>query len=177
MHIVLGLITAIAGLVWALYRLQNSGVDLNAFNPFYWVRRRNWEKQLGTRPLHRLHKPVEAAALLVVATAKLDGDITREQKSLVLQLFTQEFRLTESAAKAHYAASVHLLEGVTNIVGEVPHILAPTKGEFQPAQVQSLLRMMNAVAEAEGGITAKQRELADAVRECLVEKASDNGTW
>lgn len=44
MHILIGLITAIAGLVWALHSLQNAGVNLNGFNPFYWMRRRKWEK-------------------------------------------------------------------------------------------------------------------------------------
>ena len=46
MHILIAAITAIGGLIWALYRLQNSGFDLNAFNPFYWARRREWEKKL-----------------------------------------------------------------------------------------------------------------------------------
>ena len=34
MHIIIGVITAIAGFMWALHSLQNAGVDLNAFNPF-----------------------------------------------------------------------------------------------------------------------------------------------
>ena len=36
----IGFITALAGLIWALHSLQNAGVNLNAFNPFYWARRR-----------------------------------------------------------------------------------------------------------------------------------------
>ncbi|MEX2962926.1 hypothetical protein [Microbulbifer sp. TYP-18] len=70
MHILIGIITAIAGLVWALNSLQNSGVNLNAFNPFMWLRRRKWEKSLGTKPMHALTDSMEVAALLVVAVAR-----------------------------------------------------------------------------------------------------------
>ena len=65
MHILIGILTAIAGLVWALYRLQNSGVNLNSFNPFFWFRRRKWEKNLHGKQLHRLDKPIDVAAALV----------------------------------------------------------------------------------------------------------------
>jgi len=41
-HIIIGVITAIATLVFALNRLQDSGVNLNSFNPFFWARRRAW---------------------------------------------------------------------------------------------------------------------------------------
>ena len=54
MHIIIGLITAIAGFIWALHSLQNAGFDLNALNPFTWARRRKWEMQLGTKPMHAL---------------------------------------------------------------------------------------------------------------------------
>ena len=80
MHIIIAILTAVVGVIWALYRLQNSGVDLNSFNPFYWLRRRAWEAKLGTKPLHRLEKPLEVAAVLVVAALKTEGEISREQK-------------------------------------------------------------------------------------------------
>ena len=36
MHYVIGLITAVAAFLFALNRLQNAGLDLNALNPFLW---------------------------------------------------------------------------------------------------------------------------------------------
>lgn len=52
MHIIIGFITAFAGLVWALNSLQNAGFDLNSLNPFALMRRRRWAKKLGTKPMH-----------------------------------------------------------------------------------------------------------------------------
>ena len=44
MHIVIGILTAVAGLFWAISALQNSGA-IDSLNPFLWRRRaRSGEK-------------------------------------------------------------------------------------------------------------------------------------
>ena len=70
MHIIIAIVTAIAGLIWALIRLQNSGIDLNSFNPFYWARRRKWERQYTMKPIHNLQQPLDAAVVWLVGIAK-----------------------------------------------------------------------------------------------------------
>ena len=37
-HILVEFLIAIAGVIWAWYRLHNSGVNLNSFNSSYWAR-------------------------------------------------------------------------------------------------------------------------------------------
>jgi len=98
MHILIGLITAIAGLIWALNSLQNAGVNLNAFNPFAWARRREWEKQYGTKPMHGLTDSMDVAALLVVSIVKEKGEVTRETKAEVLSMFERIFGVNHSRA-------------------------------------------------------------------------------
>lgn len=164
MHILIGLITAIGGLVWALYRLQGSGVDLNAFNPFHWHRRRQWQKQLGTKPLHRIENPMEAAALLVVATAQLDGDITRELKAEILERFVTEFEISTVKAVAFFSGSCYLLKDCADIVGEVKNILAPTGQHFQDHHKSLLFSMMRDIAKSEGDISAAQNDLLEEVQ-------------
>lgn len=177
MHILIGLLTAIGGLIWALYRLHNSGVNLNAFNPFYWVRRKQWEKQLGTRPLHRLAKPMEAAAVLVVAIAKMEGEITREQKAEIIGLFEREFKLTGSAAGELYSVSCHLLRETVNYGGEVKNVLAPCKAQFNPERTKSLLAMLNRIAEIDTTPSKNQVEFIDAVDTALRVPPLDQGDW
>ncbi|MGI9295395.1 MAG: TerB family tellurite resistance protein [Pseudomonadales bacterium] len=177
MHIIIGIITAIAGLIWALYRLQNSGVDLNSFNPFHWVRRRSWEKQLGNRPIHRLEKPIDAAGVLLVAVAKLDGEITREQKFEIVGLFEKEFKLKKSEALDLYALSSHLLQDVVNLVEEVKNILAPCRDQFKPGQVDSLLQMLNAVAKMECHCSEWQAKLIAAVENEFEPDQHRNSQW
>lgn len=156
MHILIGLITAAAGLFWALNRLQNSGVNLNSFNPFFWARRRKWQNQLGTKPIHQLENPIDCASVLMVAIAKMDGDITREQKSEIITMFRDELGLSSDAAAESYGASSYMLQEVVNIVGEVKNILAPTKDQFERHQKESLLKMLKKIATTEGPTSKEQ---------------------
>lgn len=162
MHILIGIITAIAGLLWALNSLQNAGVNLNALNPFAWLRRRNWQKQLGTKPMHGLTDSMEAAALLVVAIAKQNGDITRETKLEILSLFEKEFGIKRGRAIELYSSSTYLLQGTLNMADEVRHILAPSKEQFNQAHQNKLIDMLNVVSELEG-TTQEQRNMIKAV--------------
>ena len=164
MHIIVGILTAVAGLIWALYRLQNSGVDLNSFNPFYWARRRNWEKQLGTKPIHRLESPMEAAALLVVGMAGLDGEFTREQRNEIINLFVSEFGVSSQAAGEYFSVSSHMLKDIMDISAEVRHILSPSKSAYKSHHVESLLSMLATVSTSEGPATNEQVVLLETIK-------------
>jgi len=177
MHIIIGLITAIGGVVWALYRLQNSGLDLNSFNPFYWARRRKWEKQLGTKPLHCLDKPIDAAAVLLISTAKIEGEITREQKAEIINLFVNEFNLDKNKAVELYSSSSYLLQDPINAVAEVKNILSPCKNMFNPEQTESLITMLKKIASLENEISNEQLNLIGAVEKELRIKKADSGNW
>lgn len=115
MHIVIGVISALAGLCWALIALQRSGLDLNELNPFLWARRRKWRMLYGARPIFNLTKPLEVAALLIVAVLKEEGDISREQKSEVLSIFEREFHLDAGKAAEMYKSCLFLLKDEMNI--------------------------------------------------------------
>ncbi|MFL0809344.1 MAG: hypothetical protein K6L76_02915 [Agarilytica sp.] len=163
MHILIGLITTIAGAIWALYHLHNA-VNLNSFNPFYWMRRRKWEKEYGTKPLHRLDNSMEAAAVLVVAMTELEGAVTQEHKQKVIGLFIEEFGTDKRAALDLYALCSHHLKDVANIAEEVKKILAPTIAQFEERHKKSLLEMINTTATfSQGELSQSQQALLTAV--------------
>jgi hypothetical protein len=174
---IIAILTALTGVLWALYRLHTSGVNLNAFNPFYWFRRRKWQNQINTKPIHAIENPMEAAALLLVATAKLDGEITREQKRFVLELFVTEFSLTETAANELYATSSYLLKDIDNILPEVRLILEPCKAAFKPNHIATLVEMLHKVASEESSPTVAQNELIVEVHKQLTPAKSNQRTW
>lgn len=163
MHIIIGLITAIAGFIWALHSLQNAGFDLNALNPFTWARRRKWEKQLGTKPMHALEDSMEAAALLVISIAKAEGEITRDTKMEILELFENEFGVNRSKAISLFSASSFMLKDSINVDAEVVHILSPSKSDFDESHALKLVEMMNKVASKENVITTSQQKIINAV--------------
>ncbi|WP_237066894.1 TerB family tellurite resistance protein [Microbulbifer guangxiensis] len=177
MHIIIVILTALAGLIWALVRLQDSGVNLNSFNPFFWLRRHKWEKKLGTKPMHQLERPLEAAGLLLVSVAKAEGEITRELKGYVVKLFKSEFKLDEPRAAELFNSSSYMLSEAGIMEAEVKNILAPSKRLFTESQVQSLLHMLNEVACAEGDVSEAQRAIIAAVEAELIAKQIPSGQW
>ena len=177
MHILIGVITALAGLIWALYRLHDAGVNLNAFNPFTWHRRRQWEKKLGTKPMHALTNSMDAAALLIYAIAKAKGEITRETKTEILNLFESEFGVSGEKADELFSASSHMVEDAMNMAAEVRHILAPTYEEFTDAQVQKLLDMLNAVSVLEGSTNETQSKIIEAVKQVFKLQEEQPKNW
>ncbi|WP_250460914.1 hypothetical protein [Microbulbifer litoralis] len=177
MHIIIGIITAIAGLLWALNSLQNAGVNLNAFNPFTWARRRKWEKKLGTKPMHGLTDSMDAAALLVVAVAKADGEITRDTKLEVLRLFEQEFGISRGRSLELFSASTYMLRDVLDMSAEVRHVLAPSKADYRQSHIDKLLDMMHRVADFEAEATQAQLGLIDAVKREFDLNAGQAANW
>lgn len=172
-HIVIGLITALGGLVWALYRLQSAGVDLNGFNPFAWMRRRKWEKKLGTKPMHALTSSMQAAGLLIVAVAKEHGDVTRESKLEILVMFEKEFGLSRSKALEMYSSSMYLLQGALNMAAEVKDIVEPSQSEFTEENITKLLTMLKTTAQLEE-MTDGQRDIISAVEQVFEKSKEQN---
>lgn len=164
MHILIGIITAIGGLLWALHSLQTSGVNLNDFNPFTWIRRRQWEKKLGTKPMHALVSSMEAAALLVVAIAKEEGEVTRDTKLEILAMFENDFGISRSAALEMFSASSYMLADVMDMPSEVRHVMKPSKDTFTDSHVEKLLAMLAKVAALETEPTEHQLKIIEAVK-------------
>ena len=177
MHIIIGVITAIAGFMWALHSLQNAGVDLNAFNPFTWARRRKWEKQLGTKPMHALTDSMDAAALLIMSVAKEDGDITRDSKMEILSMFESEFGLPRNKAIEVFSASTYMLKDVVDMSLEVKSVLAPCKNEFQRSHIVKLIEMLNKVSNFEASASQGQLKIIKAVETELETNEPKPSKW
>ena len=130
MHIIIGLISAAAGLLWAINSLQNSGFRLSSLNPFLWMRRNKWKKQYAQSPLYMLENPMEAAAAVLLGVAKLEGEISKEQKREILSIFSDEFKLDVDKAKELFASTSFMLQSENNFLTNIDKVLAPSKSNF-----------------------------------------------
>lgn len=174
---IIGIITAIAGLLWALHSLQNSGVNLNAFNPFFWYRRHQWSKLYGQKPLYAIDKPMDVAAALVLGSAKLGGDLSKEHKQLVLDIFQSEFKLSAGQAQELFASSSFLLQSDDNYAQNVDKILARTRDQFNAAQIASTLELISHVANVEGSATVAQQQFIASINKALTPAREPASKW
>ncbi|MBT8122572.1 MAG: hypothetical protein KJO10_08575 [Gammaproteobacteria bacterium] len=159
MHIVLGALSAIAGLIWALVALQRSGFNPASLNPFLWYRRSQWRKKYGTHPLYNLDDPMDVAAVLILGTAKCEGEISTEQKRTVLEMFEREFKLDNDAAADLLLASAHLIRDDVYLLDRLDNILATSCKQFSQPQAASTLAMMTRIGTFESPLNEEQRKL------------------
>lgn len=177
MHYVIGLLTAIAGLFWALNSLQRSGVDLNAFNPFVWWRRRQLANFYGANPLHVLDDPMEVAALLMLATVKYDGEVSREEKRFLLRTYESEFNLSAHDASSLLSQASYLLRNENDICGQLDKILKKSRASFTDEQIESTLDLMRQGAALESAPNDKQQALIAEASRIFGEASIASGKW
>jgi uncharacterized tellurite resistance protein B-like protein len=161
MHIVLAIITALGGLFWALTAMRNAGIHLSDLNPFVAIRRWRWRREYGSKPIFKLDKPMDAAAVLLVAVAKADGAISAEQKQLLIKQFEGTFEIDNNAASQLLTGTMHMLRDELSIVGNIDKILQRSANRFEPPQVQQLLAMMRHVAVVETALNTEQQQILD----------------
>lgn len=177
MHILLGLLGSIVTILILLNRLANAGIDLGGLNPFLWHRRRKWRKRYETNPVYTLENPMEVTALLMVAVAKCSGDLSAEQKRLILELFQREFHLSGRNADGLLTSSSYLLKDGEEVRNNLQKVLDPSREKFTADQLESALSMIQRVASAEGPPGVLQSELHERIRAELAPGLQPKGTW
>ena len=174
MHIIIGFLTS---LVTIFYLLDRLGIDIGGFNPFYWYRRYQFSKKYGADPIYSVEDPMHIASLLIIGTAKLDGDLTAEQKQVAQNLFESEFSLESREALQLFGSAAHLLAAPQLLEGQLTKLVDRNKEQFSPDQARSLLDMMSKVASAGGEPSATQRDFISTIGSTLVHEAERQGTW
>ncbi len=162
MHILIGLITAIATL---LYTLDRIGVDIGWLNPWAWGRRRRWIKQLSTNPAFNLDSPMEATALLLLAVSRIDGDLSSEEKSTLRQIFEETFSLSSKDASSLLSSTTYLLGDGSAVFDRPDQVLERSLQKFTPEQKESSADLLKRMSEVGGGPSEAQLEFVSRVRD------------
>ncbi|WP_078120940.1 TerB family tellurite resistance protein [Thiosocius teredinicola] len=178
MHILLGILGTTVTILILLNRLAEAGFDLGGLNPFLWHRRRKWKKQYNGNPVFKIASPMDATAILMVAAAKADGDISKEDKSLLLDKFENDFSLSKKDAAGLLISSAHLLGDGTEVRSNVRKFLAPSVDKFTPEQIDSAMALISAAAGKEEDRHPNAVELLADVRKSLqVSSNQPAATW
>ena len=177
MHIIIGIISALAGLFWAINSLQRSGFKLSSLNPFYWQRRNQWRKKYQESPLYLLDNPMDTAAAMMLGIAKLEGEISREHKSEILSIFSTEFNLDSDKAKELFASTSYLLQSENNFLKNVGKVLSASKDKYSSEQAASTIDLMTRIAEIESALSLEQNKLLSSVTSILKPLSTNQEKW
>lgn len=174
MHIIIGFL---GSLVTIFYLLDRLGVDIGGLNPFYWYRRHAFAKKFGADPVFSIEDPLQIASLLVIGVAKLDGDLTAEQKHIAQGQFEASFSMDSQASSELFGSAAHLLAAPQLLETQLQKLASKNKDRFSRDQAESMLEMMARVAAAGGKPSEKQSRFIESVRSQLSIEAAPEGTW
>lgn len=177
MHIILGILGSIITILVLVNRISQTGVDLGKLNPFAWNRRRKWQKKYHADPAFSMDRPMEAVAGLLYVMAKCSGEITREQKECILEIFETEFRLGEREATELLSSSSFLLKDEDQIIENLKDFLKPSLEKFDDEKKASTLDLLQKVADCEGPRTSKQEEFLNKLTPFFQETAEPERKW
>lgn len=175
MHIILGLLGTIVTILVLLNKLQDGGIDIGWLNPFSWHRRRKFRKEYELSAAYTLDNPMDVAALFIVGIAKTEGEISKEQKVRILELFSSEFKLSEPAAQELLGSSTHILGRGDELYDYPERVLHRSKDCFSAEQVKSVIYMLNEIAAVESEPSQKQLTLISSFEKSL--QASNKADW
>ena len=177
MHIILGVLGSLVTILWIFYRLAELGVGLGGLNPFLWRRRRRWRKQYEANPIYSIDKPIEAAALVLTATAKVTGEISSEEKCELLAIFEGEFHVSKREAADLLASSTFLIGRGDEIRDSLEKVLAPSVANFTPEQAESVVKLAHRVAQTGGEPTTVQVAFISSVHKHLMPEVGEKTKW
>jgi hypothetical protein len=177
MHILLGLLGIIVTILILLNRLAEAGIDIGGLNPFLWNRRRKWKKEYEGNPVFQINNPMDATAILMVAAAKADGDLAKEDKTHLLQTFEKEFNLSKKDAAGLLISSSHLLGDGTEVRGNVKKFLEQSKPKFSQHQIGAAIELIGNAAGEPGQRHPNAEELLSNVRSALQTSPEGSGSW
>jgi hypothetical protein len=114
---------------------------------------------------------------VILATAKIAGDMSSEEKKSVFREFERTLGLNHRAATDLLGSSAYLLGDMRLLQEQLDAFLANAKERLSPAQAQSLLSMMERVAGSTGTPSEPQKQLIAAARARLEPPRQPKGTW
>jgi hypothetical protein len=177
MHIILSALGAIITILVLLNRLEASGIDIGWLNPFAWKRRRDWAKKYHANPIYSLDSPMEITALVMVALAKSEGEISAEQKREILSKYQEVFHLSEESASELFSSITFLLKEDISAIKDINKLLDPSGDQFTPEQASSTISLFKHISSLEGAENSFQKDVIRSFEEYFSAKSKTASEW
>lgn len=177
MHIILGILGTIVTILVLFKRLSDSGIDIGWLNPFTWRRRRAWKKKFEGNPVFSLDTPLEAAAMLATAVAKIDGEISREEKTILLSLFQSEFGKTEKEASDLLLSSIYIFGDGEEALKKPARIIQRSLEKFSQDQAKSVMFLLEEIQKVDPSNANEKEKFIAEVDRAFANQFDSGGSW
>lgn len=172
MHIILGLLGSLITTLVLINRLAEAGISLTALNPVLWKRRKDWQKRYCANPIFNLENPMEASALLLTASASIDGEVSREQKGFLLDVFENDFHQSKKEAAGLLRSSMFLLGDGRAVHNSLEQVMKPSLPHFNEEQISSTHSLLTRLCELDSSACELRNGFMIQIRQMLSKSAN-----
>jgi len=177
MHIILAALGLIVTILILLKRLGEAGIDIGWLNPFTWRRRRAWRKKIEGNPVFSLEGPLEVAAMLAISVAKIDGEISSEEKQTLLSLFQSEFGKTEKEASDLLMSSIYIFGDGQEAIAKPDKVMRRASKKFSEEQARSVMSLLDTIREIDSSNANAKEKFVGKVENEFDKIFNENDGW
>ena len=177
MHIILGILGTVLSILILINRLSQAGLDLGWLNPFTWRRRRSWRNKYEGNPIFSLHEPLEVAAILATSIAKIDGEISREEKEILLSLFQKEFGKTEQQASDLLMSSIYIFGDGEDAIAKPERIIKTALEKYSLDQAESVIKLLEIIATIDSANQSSKQKYLERVKAVFASHFKTEQKW
>ncbi len=177
MHIILGALSTVVTILILTNRLSEAAIDLGWLNPVSWQRRRRWQKKYHSDPAFSIESPLEVTAGLMYTMARCSGDVSREQKKCMLDIYQKEFKLSEQKATELLSSCSFLIKDEDAIINNLRDYVKASWSRFDSEKKESALELIEKVGDCEKNISGKQLRFLDQLKLLFATPAQAQGKW
>lgn len=162
MHIIIGILLALAGIFWAFSRFVDAAGDAKAS-----ARRFSWSHKHNRRLIDTMADPREAAAILLVQIAAYEGELTERHKAAILNELRARFLVSLDEAEELFGFARLALGQTVDAANILSKVLKPIRAACTAAEQGELGEMMGAIAALDSPPTDSQTHLIQRVKHSL----------
>lgn len=113
----------------------------------------------------------------MVGVIKQEGEVSREQKQEVIDMFKSNFMLSDQEAVDLFASSSHLAKDEINLDQSIKHILKPSINQFTPDMASCLIELLDKLSKLEGAPSKSQIAVISNVKNEIGKQSKPNSEW
>ena len=177
MHIILAILGTIVTILVLVKRLADVGIDIGWLNPFSWRRRRAWRKKYEGNPIFSLDGPLEVAAMLATSVAKIGGDISNEEKAMLLAIFESEFGKSEKEASELLLSSIYIFGDGEDAKAKPEKVMQRSLEKFSEDQARSVMSLLNIIKDMDATNANEKEKFIAKIENVFTKQFDKNREW
>lgn len=163
MHFIIGVLIAIASLIYWLGMASRGAREISglANDVKNMPRRRKFQKQASQTALDLIESPVDAAAVIMIAVARSDGDgsVSGDEADMICMLLEKEMQLSEDDAADLLLQLKALTQQIILQDTLLLNMVDVLRGNIRHDEALELAKMMERVAQSDGPASLDQKEI------------------